>query len=893
MRTHDFSGAKEEEAVDDAIAHCVHEILATPPGRHQSIITRSQPPPGAVAISIPDEISSKSIFMTSSSRDSSFTATTAMSDGLEYESSKFVFDYAIIFKLGRRTAGGAKVQQLRATHFDHSAVSTVQDAARRLLRSGFHVRLETRWSEKKKAGDSHLKAILLVYAPDAILKTMRRTLEVERWVEGGRYGEHILHLASPTLTAADRLVLVDRLLRTAVEKGGVGLHDFDSAKAFPLHDDDFNRAVLGSWFYEWRDYFRNNDQHIEKIRLHFGEKAGLYFAYMDFYTKWLVPIAVWGVLIYVVSAFAATAYFQLLAITGLFVSGIWGTLFLIFWKRRRAAIRLKWGVGQLEHVNVPNPAFYGTLRLDVPTGVDKLYYPTYKRRLKYAFGYLILLAFIAVETVVTIGFVDLYFFFKSGCAGHCSTTGFENWILVLSQGIMLGIVVDIIQYQIFRVIAVALTNWENHRTEKRYESSRALKIFLWDFFGIYSWFWMCAFVYIPYGQQFSDLLNEYHVLPWPSSYRPGLLVLGNIFVTPLVVTQSLKIVFEKMIPYYLLKGAKKAIGSKGDFDVYHNAIAQDFYNTPPADAKATSPRVADILVSGLKTVSRKLSSSPRKLRASSDLDEAQSPEKSRKAFAGLAVPVTQQKTFLEQRRRFVDRVLEQAHQSPHDNFADYADTCVQFGYVSQFTCIWPFIPLCAVVNNLFEVRSSAFQLAYTSARRVPQRTASIGSWNLFLKFNNIWAIFINIALICYASGLLESFYPACHVALGQIGYGDHLPPLVPNFTCLASADRFQIFLILEVRLPALRGSCAQHTFVMLYAALYLVIPSVPSDVKRVMRKKDKEIKEHFVSQLQLSAPDPPLPAQSAHHLARLQLLTSELKTVLGRVDKALRLRTTL
>ncbi|OQR97895.1 transmembrane protein [Thraustotheca clavata] len=865
----------DETKAEEAIAQCVNDILFES---------------SAIAIAIPeehDQIAPLKIQPDNQSRESSFATSTASDTMFENDRRKLVFDYAIIVKLSRRGNNSptkSPVKQLTDTQFNQEAVAKIQAIAKRLVYVGFHVRLETRWSEKKKQQASHLKVILLVYAPEGILSTHKKKLEVERWIEGGRYGEHILNLSRPKMTSADRLVLVDRLLYMPFEDGGVGLSDFESiiSKAFPLHDDEFNREIVSNWFYKWKDYFRNNDDQIDNIRLHFGEKAGLYFAFMDFYTKWLIPIAIWGVLIYIVSAFSAMGYFQLLGITGVFVSSIWGTLFLIFWKRKRSAIRLKWGVGQLEHVNVLNPDYQGVPRFDVPTGVVKLYYPTYKRRLKYVFGYFILLVFIAVETVVTIGFVDLYFFFKSGCAGGCSTGGFENWILVLCQGILLGLVVDIIQYQIFRVIAVALTNWENHRTEKRYETSRALKIFLWDFFGIYSWFWMCAFVYIPYGQQFSDLINEYHILPWPSSYRPGLLVLGNIFITPLVVTQSLKIVFEKMIPYFLLKGAKKAMGSKGNYDVYQTAIAQDFY-TPNVSAPKPppSPQFSEIMVLGLKNVSRKLSSSPRKAQSTSEVSPKKSTidkpkeRRSRGCITNLSVPLAQQNAFHEQRRRFVDRVLEQAHQSPHDNFADYADMCVQFGYVSQFTCIWPFIPLCAVVNNVFEVRSTAFQLAYASARRVPQRTSSIGSWNMFLKFNNIWAIFINIALICYASGLLESFYSDCYLSLGQIGYGEHLPPLVPNFTCLSSDERLKTFLILE------------HSFVIVYVLLYLTIPVLPSDVKRIMRKKDKEIKEHFVSQLQLFNSPQATPDFASLNLVKHQLFSVELKTILVRVENAL------
>ncbi|RHY74478.1 hypothetical protein DYB30_009462, partial [Aphanomyces astaci] len=166
---------------------------------------------------------------------------------------------------------------------------------------------------------------------------------------------------------------------------------------------------------------------------------------------------------------------------------------------------------------------------------------------------------------------------------------------------------------------------------------------------------------------------------------------------------------------------------------------------------------------------------------------------------------------------------------PHDTFADYADTLVQFGYVSQFTCVWPFIPVCAVINNVFEVRSSAFQ------RVVPQRTSSMGSWNLFLRFNNIWAIFINVALICYASGLLESFFPTCVQLQVSTDYAQHLPAMVPNFSCIASSDRFAIFVVLE------------HVLVLVYVTLTLSINAVPSSIKRILKTKDRVLKEHFAA----------------------------------------------
>ncbi|ETV95489.1 hypothetical protein H310_10960 [Aphanomyces invadans] len=862
---------------DDALDACVQDILdndlepTAPSAPHVDVaidahlnnamhISPPMPPLDRQSTSS----SNKLILSTDGELDVDDAIVQASTSGPPTPPLALTFHFAILVKVPRVPAPDGSVSSTIVT-FDPIVLHGLEDLAKRLALAGFLVRLESRPVYKKHA--PHLKLVFLLHAPDAILADMQTKMEIERWVAGGRNGEHFLAPQQHgKLTSADRIVLVDRLLHASRRHGGLGLLDLQPTcpfKAFPLHDDMFNKVYLTEWFLQWRAYFRDNTASVEKIRLHFGEKAALYFAYMDFYTKWLLPLAAWGLFIYFISAFSVTAYFRLAAITGFAVSTVWATLFLICWKRRRSELRLKWGIGAQEHVHVSNPHFQPP---PPSAGVNGI---KWSRRLKYVVGYLVLVVFLVGETVITIGFVDLYFFLKAGCGGNCSTGGLENWVLVLCQGILLGLVVDIIQYQIFRVIAVGLTQWENHPTEKRYESSRALKVFLWDFFGIYSWFWMCAFVYVPYGSQFSSLVNEYNLLPWTSSYEPGLLELQTMFITPLVATQGLKIVFEKFIPYFLLHAAKKASEAKGLYDVYHNTLAQSFTREDKSTAAPMTPsksstRISDILTS-LPKLSRKLAASSTTTRSpaatspAKPTEDAASPSpppalaspqpvstdgksptsstlnhptrsgRRRSSFGGSSI------AFQQQRQWFLDRVLEQAGQSPHDTFADYADTLVQFGYVLQFTCVWPFIPLCAVINNVFEVRSSAFQLAYASQRVVPQRTSSMGSWNLFLRFNNIWAIFINVALVCYASGLLESFFPACMQLQVTTEYAQHLPPMVPNFHCIANTDRFAIFVILE------------HVLVLLYVTLTLSINAVPSSIKRILKTKDRVLKEHFAA----------------------------------------------
>lgn len=118
--------------------------------------------------------------------------------------------------------------------------------------------------------------------------------------------------------------------------------------------------------------------------------------------------------------------------------------------------------------------------------------------------------------------------------------------------------------------------------------------------------------------------------------------------------------------------------------------------------------------------------------------------------------------------------------------------------MTQFTCVWPFIPLCGLANNLFELRSSAFQLAYIAARPTPRKTKSIGVWYHCLRFSSIWAVFINLLIICYSSGLLEWFFVEC-THPDMVGeFNDRLPPLLPNEKCVSRIERFRAFYFAEV-----------------------------------------------------------------------------------------------
>ena len=59
---------------------------------------------------------------------------------------------------------------------------------------------------------------------------------------------------------------------------------------------------------------------------------------------------------------------------------------------------------------------------------------------------------------------------------------------------------------------------------------------------------------------------------------------------------------------------------------------------------------------------------------------------------------------------------------------------LRFGYVVMFGWCWPLAAVCALANNMFEVRSDLFKLI-TSYQRLPYHDAAdIGAWMHVLQF---------------------------------------------------------------------------------------------------------------------------------------------------------------
>lgn len=65
-----------------------------------------------------------------------------------------------------------------------------------------------------------------------------------------------------------------------------------------------------------------------------------------------------------------------------------------------------------------------------------------------------------------------------------------------------------------------------------------------------------------------------------------------------------------------------------------------------------------------------------------------------------------------------------------DTFQDYQEMFVQFGYVVLFSSAFPLAAMCALINNIIEIRSDAFKLCTGLQRPFGIRVESIGQWQV-------------------------------------------------------------------------------------------------------------------------------------------------------------------
>eukprot|EP00299_Pterocystis_sp_00344_P006882 c1945_g1_i1.p1 GENE.c1945_g1_i1~~c1945_g1_i1.p1 ORF type:complete len:810 (+),score=205.98 c1945_g1_i1:46-2475(+) len=565
-------------------------------------------------------------------------------------------------------------------------------------------------------------------------------------------------------TSLERSRLIFSLLEESIAKGGAGLNldklinDEKAIRIFPLHDAEAQENLANRWL-SWHKFSSVTAysvemlkdlvyrfQPLDDIRDYFGEKIAFYFAWLDWYILFLKPLSLLGLLIFLVQVGYALDYSNLATVFYAVVLCIWGTLFAETWKRREATLAFNWDVQDFEEEERVRPEFLGPKKpgvyaangnwVDLGYKFDQLksekekasvpqnvFFSPWQRFKRILLSLNVLAVFLFVLVIGTFAVLAFRVFVQAD-----SRAG-PIW-----GGIVAGIlnaVFILVMNQIYNRCAHMMNDWENHRTDTQYEDRLIAKQFCFKFVNSFS---SLAFIAFAKDDPEPSWLTDV-----PLDQRPA--IYGK---------------------------TRKIMGMDIGRCKGQSCMSELF--TQLMTLQLTMIFVSNFMEIGLPFLMKKI-------KVMRELKAARGRPKSRSIVAedganggGLAMP----KFELEMHANVYGGVLE-----------EYTELFIQFGHITLFASAFPLSSMCALLNNIIEVKVDGFKLLLANQRPRYLGAEDIGTWQIVLEFMSYVSVISNCAIICFTSEVFKgkvvdrdsSDYMTCvskcnsdyNVALGFMG----------------------------------------------------------------------------------------------------------------------------
>lgn len=355
-------------------------------------------------------------------------------------------------------------------------------------------------------------------------------------------------------SSAQRLLVLSRLLETisfGVARGEFGLTRLIKLKAveaaYPLHDGTYDGDIECMRKFLWNEWanapFFSIAQPLDDIQQYYGWEIGFYFAWLEFFIKMLLPVAIIGLLVFVISIILgittnvypvieiceehnmyvcpicdnmANCIFRRLSsycfygkwnyildnyLTICFAIGMsfWTPLVLHLWTRKESDLKYKWDVEFEEIETIPRPAYLYRFLL------PRIYY-----RFEFCLKYInVLNISLTVSTIVflVIAMVAAYLaiiaYRLSLSRLITGISVYEEFLATVVASLFLVIFIHIFE-AIYHHISILLTNIENPKLQRDYEKSALYKRFILSFVNNFSFLFYIAFAK---GRTFSTPLS--------------------------------------------------------------------------------------------------------------------------------------------------------------------------------------------------------------------------------------------------------------------------------------------------------------------------------------------------------------------------------------------------
>uniref|UniRef100_H2LMC4 Anoctamin n=1 Tax=Oryzias latipes TaxID=8090 RepID=H2LMC4_ORYLA len=514
---------------------------------------------------------------------------------------------------------------------------------------------------------------------------------------------------------------INRLLGNNTYEAAFPPHEggYKSRHPIKTHGPQNHRHLLYERWARWGIWYKY--QPLDLIRRYFGEKIGLYFAWLGWYTGMLIPAALVGVFVFLYGLFTmdssqvskeiceanttimcpmceetcepwtlsdscvyAKVREQLHGECLIFSAA---TVFLEFWKRRRAELTYDWDLIDWEEEEEElRPQFEAKYsrkeRVNPISGKPEPFQPFSDKlsRLMVSVSgifFMISLVLTAVFAVVVFRLIAMekfasfrWHFVKKNLQFATSGTGVcLNFMIIMSLNV------------VYEKVAYLLTNLEHPRTESEWENSFALKMFLFQFVNLNSSTFYIAFFLGRFAGRpgkYSKLFNRWRL---EECHPSGCLIdlclqMGVIMFFKQIWNNFMELGYPLLQNWWSRRKIKKGGGGGQNVETQLPQWDKD-WNLQPMNA--------------------------------------------------------------------------------HGLVDEYLEMVLQFGFTTIFVAAFPLAPLLALLNNIIEIRLDAYKFVTQWRRPMPARATDIGIWHGILEGIGVLAVITNAFVIAITSDYIPRF----------------------------------------------------------------------------------------------------------------------------------------
>ncbi|XP_060051622.1 anoctamin-4 isoform X3 [Erinaceus europaeus] len=515
---------------------------------------------------------------------------------------------------------------------------------------------------------------------------------------------------------------LNRLLTNGSYEAAFPLHEgsYRSKNSIRTHGAQNHRHLLYECWASWGVWYKY--QPLDLVRRYFGEKIGLYFAWLGWYTGMLFPAAFIGLFVFlygvitldhcqvskevcqatdIIMCPVCDKYcpFMRLSdscvyakVTHLFDNGatvffavfmaVWATVFLEFWKRRRAVIAYDWDLidweEEEEEIRPQFEAKYSKKERMNPISGKPEPYQAFadkcSRLVVSASGifFMICVVIAAVFGIVIYRVVTVSTF----AAFKWALIRNNSQVATTGTAVCINFCIIMLLNVLYEKVALLLTNLEQPRTESEWENSFTLKMFLFQFVNLNSSTFYIAFFlgrFTGHPGAYLRLINRWRL---EECHPSGCLIdlcmqMGIIMVLKQTWNNFMELGYPLIQNWWTRRKVRQEHGPQ---------------------RKVTFPQW--------------------------EKDYSLQP------------------------------------MNAYGLFDEYLEMILQFGFTTIFVAAFPLAPLLALLNNVIEIRLDAYKFVTQWRRPLASRAKDIGIWYGILEGIGILSVITNAFVIAITSDFI-------------------------------------------------------------------------------------------------------------------------------------------